>query len=310
MQRYRLQLLAPRSLFRFFPGREDNAPASDTGSSNYWSFSASSASHAPAYRDPPPAPPPHNHHRQLATSIDVFADDFIGAAQGTTARLNRICRILLNAMDQVFRPLSRVIAVFGMNPLLSRKCYKATQIGRLVKPMLAGSSTPFLLCCLLSSPYHPVVCRAWPIFLLRFRCLKSAHQSNGGIKILDELRSMALAIPAPRGLFSHMHKALCQHKDPKGTTHERCPPRATSACSHDDLAHWLTRLMNWCLLVICAIYDLHPSGNREPGFYRIFFTSSRSLWYKMYMNEELLLSLTFSMLLPHPTLMENKQLHS
>jgi hypothetical protein len=50
---------------------------------------------------PPPAPP---HRCQLAT-IDVFVDDFIGAAQGPTAHLNRDHRILLTAVDQVFCPV-------------------------------------------------------------------------------------------------------------------------------------------------------------------------------------------------------------
>jgi hypothetical protein len=42
--------------------------------------------------------------RQLAY-IDVFFDDFLGAAQGNMARLNRVRRILMDSIDLVFRPL-------------------------------------------------------------------------------------------------------------------------------------------------------------------------------------------------------------
>ena len=53
----------------------------------------------PPVRDPnlPPRP-------RILGLIDIFVDDFIGAAQGSTRRLNRIRRILMHAIDEVFRP--------------------------------------------------------------------------------------------------------------------------------------------------------------------------------------------------------------
>jgi hypothetical protein len=62
----------------------------------------------------------HPHRRQLAT-IDVFVDGFIGAAQGPTAHLNRVRRILLTDVDQVFRPVDRGDSIFRNEPSSVKK---------------------------------------------------------------------------------------------------------------------------------------------------------------------------------------------
>jgi hypothetical protein len=74
--------------------------------------------------------------------------------------------------------------------------------------------------------------------------VKRRHQ------ILGELRSMALAIPGARGLFSHTQDALCHKKDPKGRLILRSGVHdalhTTSACS---MMIWpidlLRDFMNW-----------------------------------------------------------------
>jgi hypothetical protein len=55
---------------------------------------------------PPKRDPLLPQRQRILAAIDVFVDDFIGAAQGTPTRLNRIRRILMEAIDDVFRPLS------------------------------------------------------------------------------------------------------------------------------------------------------------------------------------------------------------
>ena len=81
-----------------------------------------------AHTLPPPLPTPllhdphlqHPNRRQLAT-IDVFVDDFIGAAQGPPARLNRVRRILLTAVDQVFRPVDPDDSIYRNEPSSVKK---------------------------------------------------------------------------------------------------------------------------------------------------------------------------------------------
>jgi hypothetical protein len=59
----------------------------------------------PAIRHPRRRDPLLPSHSRMLSAIDVFVDDFIGAAQGSARRLNRIRRILLQAIDDVLRPI-------------------------------------------------------------------------------------------------------------------------------------------------------------------------------------------------------------
>ena len=64
---------------------------------------------APTAVAPPTLRDPLLPQRQrILASIDVFLDDFIAAAQGSTRRLNKIRRILMQSIDHVFRPLDKV----------------------------------------------------------------------------------------------------------------------------------------------------------------------------------------------------------
>jgi hypothetical protein len=57
-------------------------------------------------------------------AIDFFVDDFIGAAQGGRRRLVRIRRVLMQAIDDVFRPLEADDPVHGSEPISVRKLLK------------------------------------------------------------------------------------------------------------------------------------------------------------------------------------------
>ena len=74
----------------------------------------------PATRDPSL---PSKNSRPLA-AVDVFVDDFIGMAQGNTARLNRVRRILLSAIDTVFRPLDDLDSPARKEPISVKKLRK------------------------------------------------------------------------------------------------------------------------------------------------------------------------------------------
>jgi hypothetical protein len=87
----------------------------------------------PLHRDPHLH---HPHRRQLAT-IDVFVDDFIGAAQGPTARL-------LTAVDQVFRPVDPGDSIFRNEPSSVKKMLQGNATWSTCKSILDGSSTPLL----------------------------------------------------------------------------------------------------------------------------------------------------------------------
>ena len=69
---------------------------------------------------PPSAPPLAEEHAKLTRDpylrlpkaillayVDLFADEFLGMAQGTRHRHRHVCRTLFHALDKVFRPLDR-----------------------------------------------------------------------------------------------------------------------------------------------------------------------------------------------------------
>jgi hypothetical protein len=155
----------------------------------------------------------HPHRRQLAT-IAVFVDDFIGAAQGPTARLNRVRRILLTAMDQVFRPVDPDDSIFRNEPSSVKKMLQGNANWSTCKEtILFGWIIDTVAMTRISLPPRRLqrladILAEIPLSQNRRMSVKRWHQ------ILGELRSMALAIPgAARGLFSHMQDVLC-HKDP------------------------------------------------------------------------------------------------
>ena len=54
---------------------------------------------------PPTTNPLLSLHRRCLNVVDVFVDDFIGVAQGTPRQLNHVRRVLMTAINNVFRPL-------------------------------------------------------------------------------------------------------------------------------------------------------------------------------------------------------------
>ena len=167
---------------------------------------------------PPPLPlPPHRdphlrhpNRRHLAV-IDVFVDDFIGAAQGPPSRLQRVRRILLTAVDQVFHPLEPGDSPFRREPSSVKKMLQGDANWSTCKVVLGWIIDTVAMT--ISLPPRRLqrladILAEIPLSQRR-TSVKRWHQ------ILGELRSMSLAVPGARGLFSQMQEAL-RHKDPKG----------------------------------------------------------------------------------------------
>lgn len=142
----------------------------------------------PPHRTMQPAPRPVGY-------VDVYVDDFIGAAQGSRQRLLRIKRHLLHSIDAVFATSADVPG---------RK--EASSVKKLLKGDGSWQTQKVVLGWLIDTirqtialPAHRAA-RLLEIFdRLRGKtrlALKKWQQ------ILGELRSMVLAIPGGRGLFS------------------------------------------------------------------------------------------------------------
>lgn len=139
--------------------------------------------------------------------IDIFVDDAIGCGQGTPARLQRIRRILMGALDDVFRPLSSADPISRQEPASVKKMLKGDACWTTLKTVL-GWLIDTVRGTIELPPHRLLRVRElFDLFRGRKRvALKQWHQ------LLGELRSMTLAIPGGTGMFSHLQNAL-RHSD-------------------------------------------------------------------------------------------------
>ena len=142
--------------------------------------------------------------QRILASIDVFVDDFIGAAQGSPRRLTRIRDIVLHAIDDLFRPLCATDPIHRQEPISVSKLQKGDASWDTVKTVLGWLIDSVAMTITLP-----------PRRLARLTELLASippTQSRLAIdkwhSLLGELRSMSIALPDSRGLFSSLQAAL------------------------------------------------------------------------------------------------------
>jgi hypothetical protein len=136
--------------------------------------------------------------------VDVFVDDFVTIAQGDDAHLEHVRSVLMNAIDQVFRPCDALDSATRTEPISVKKLRKGDCSWHTIKLVLGWVIDTVALTIQL--PQHRVERLATILASI------PSSQKRIGIKkwhkILGELRSMAIALPGARHLFSHMQLAL------------------------------------------------------------------------------------------------------
>jgi len=145
----------------------------------------------------PPQPAP-------LTEIDVYVDDFIALAQGDASRLQQVRSSLLHSIDAVLRPNDERDTQYRAEPVSLKKLDKGDASWKSQHTILGWDIDTRQKTITL--PPH------------RQQRLKEIldsvpmHQKRIGVtkwhSILGELRSMSLALPGARGLFSFLQKAL------------------------------------------------------------------------------------------------------
>ncbi len=153
---------------------------------------------APACRDPclPKRQDPVSY-------VDVFVDDFISICQGNTSK-SQVRKALLHAVDKVFRPNDNKDNTFRREPVSIKKLKQGDCSWHTNKLILGWIINTVAMT--ISLPAHRQqrladILASIPKSQKRIS-IKKWH------KILGELRSMSLALPGSRGLFSAMQKAL------------------------------------------------------------------------------------------------------
>ena len=172
----------------------------------------------PAAPDPsitvpiPHSPDPHlnpSRRRRLAC-VEVYVDDFIGAAQGNKRARNNVRRLLMHAIDDVFRPLEPGDPPARQEPISVKKLRLGDAAWSTQKEVLGWlidtTSMTLRLPPCRQDRLHSILNQDVPRHRNRITVQDYHH-------LLGELRSMALALPGARGLFSALQEAL-RHTTP------------------------------------------------------------------------------------------------
>jgi hypothetical protein len=134
---------------------------------------------------------------------DVFVDDEILVGQGTPARLNKLRRILLHVNDLVFRPNDDGDSAVRREPMSLSKLAKGDGCWSTYKQVLG-----WIIDTIAGTVELPPHRKERLLEILS--TVRGRHRI--GLKdcyrLLGELRSMVLAIPGGKGLFSQLQLAL------------------------------------------------------------------------------------------------------
>ena len=164
---------------------------------------------AETYHLPRELPPSRRKRRRKGplAYTDVFVDDEIMLGQGTSHRLNRLRRVLLHANDEVFRPNDPNDGAERRHPVSLKKLLKGDACWATYKIIL-GWAVDSLRHTLELPPHRKerLLAILADVRGRRRISLKQCH------KLLGELRSMVMAIPGGRGLFSQLQASLTASK--------------------------------------------------------------------------------------------------
>ena len=177
----------------------NNSPTIPTPTSHTDSTSLRPALPANTTRDPSLPFPPSN-----AAYVDVFVDDFIALCQGSNAQERQVRRTLLHAVDTIFRPLSPTDSPYRREPVSLKKlregdCTWSTQ--KLILGWIIDTTAKTI-----HLPPHRI--ERLNDILSSIPPSQKRISEKRWHKILGELRSMSLALPGAKHLFSQMQLAL------------------------------------------------------------------------------------------------------
>ena len=135
---------------------------------------------------------------------DIYVDDFLGLAQGSLARLQGARRLLFHKIDTVLRPLEQHDPPARSEPISVKKLLKGDAAWSTRKEIL-GWTIDTVKGTLTLPPRR--LTRLGDI-LNGLPRTKKRIATKEWHKVLGELRSMVLAIPGLRGMFSLLQEGL------------------------------------------------------------------------------------------------------
>jgi hypothetical protein len=153
-----------------------------------------------------PSTRPHNRHtRELPLKkVDVFVDNFVAMAQGDKQQLSKVRRTLLHTLDEVLLELNILDDEHRQEPASTKKLKQGDACWGTRKLVLGWIINTILLT--LELPQHRKD-RLQSILDEIPRSQKRISTKKWQ-QVVGEIRSIAIAIPGSRGLFSLLHEAL------------------------------------------------------------------------------------------------------
>jgi hypothetical protein len=155
---------------------------------------------------PPPAPALRLQPTKLipVKSWDVYVDDFISMVQGKSGHRQHVKIIVLTSLDEVLRQLDNQDNVHRQEPASIKKMLKGYATWAARNILLGGLLDTCAMTVQL--PPHRAVC----LFELLDSIAPKQRRTtvNKWQNLLGELRSMVLAIPGGKGLFSVLQEDL------------------------------------------------------------------------------------------------------
>lgn len=169
----------------------------------------------------------HSRRRQLG-KVEIYMDDYIAAAQGDKQTLAKIRRILFHAIDDVFRPLEPGDNQARKEPISVSKLRKGDADWSTCKKVLGWLIDTVELTIQLP----PRRMERLQALLDKYPPDKRRAAVLEWQQLLGELRSMTVALPGSRGLYSELQNTL---RHPDSTNRVRL-----SAAVHSALGHFQT----------------------------------------------------------------------
>ena len=158
---------------------------------------------------PPQHAPPRN--RRPLAKFDIYVDDYCGVVQGNAKRRRWARRVLFDTIDNIFRPVQPGDNPHRQEPISVKKLRKGDADWSTRKNVLG-----WIIDTIDMTLELPARRRArFDEILNEIPPGQQRVSLQKWYRILGELRSMTIAIPGSRGLFSHMQQAL-KLRDPKG----------------------------------------------------------------------------------------------
>ncbi|KAL3823338.1 hypothetical protein ACHAXA_010473, partial [Cyclostephanos tholiformis] len=200
--------------------------------------------------------------------IDVFVDDFVGLAQDATdssSNRRRVRRILLHAVDDVFRPLKPGDSPTRQEPVSLSKLRKGDCSWSTMKSVLGWIIDTSTLTIHL--PSHRAARLAEILASLPWTQRRTSISKWH--TVLGELRSMSLALPGSRNIFSTMQNALTSRTKGRVALHKGV---------HDALDdfRWLHRHISTRPTRIAELVPLQPVAE---GHHDASATGAGGIWF-------------------------------